>query len=152
MVSETRISSRANLQNTLSDHGIGLLIHPLDIPETLLLGLLIRSQDDGNDIELEPETRAKGRAHVLESGGKTATDKLDKVVLFIVLNLLNNVLGNQVLILRHGLIKRNVLDGEIEEVGGVMDGEGNNGSAIIGEDGRDTEEESLYDEFMSIEG
>lgn len=42
-----------------------------------------------------------------------------------------------------------MLDGEIEEVGGVMDGESNNGSAIIGEDGRDTKEEGLIgDEYL----
>lgn len=36
-----------------------------------------------------------------------------------------------------------MLDGEIVEVDGVMDSEGNDSSVIIGEDGRDTEVEGL---------
>lgn len=104
---------------------------------------MVRSKDDGDNIELEPETRAQGRAHVLERDGETSSNELDKVLMLISLNLGDDVVGDEVLALTHVLIERDVLDGEVVEVDGVMDGEGNDSSVVIGEDGRDTEVEGL---------
>lgn len=104
---------------------------------------MVGSKDDGDNIELEPETRAERRAHVLERDGETSSDELDKVLMLISLDLGNDVVGDKVLTLTHVLIERDVLDGEIIEVDGVMDCEGNNGSVVIGEDGRDTEVQGL---------
>jgi hypothetical protein len=135
--------SRVDLQDTLAGHRVGLLIDTLDIPEVLLLGLVVGSKDDGDNIELEPETGAQRRAHVLERDGETSSNELDKVLMLISLDLGNDVVGDEVLALTHVLIERDVLDGEVVEVDGVMDSEGNDSSVVIGEDGRDTEVEGL---------
>lgn len=44
-----------DLQDALSDHGVGLLIDTLDIPEALFLGFRVGSEDNRDDVELEPE-------------------------------------------------------------------------------------------------
>lgn len=104
---------------------------------------MVGSKDDGDNIKFEPKTGAQRRAHVLERDGETSSDELDKVLMLISLDLGDDVVGDEVLALTHVLIERDVLDGEVVEVDGVMDSEGNDGSVVIGEDGRDTEVEGL---------
>jgi len=66
-----------DLHDALAGHGIGLLIDTLDIPERRsLVCLVIRAHHNRDDIELQPESRAKCGAHVLDSGGKTSADEL----------------------------------------------------------------------------
>src|SRR6187551_3230599 len=86
--------SRGGSHDAFAGHGIGLLIHPLDIPETLVLVLVIWTHHNGNNIDIQPQTRAQRGAHVLECGRKTGTDELGKVLVLVALNLLNDIVGN----------------------------------------------------------
>ena len=130
-------------QNTLAGHGIGLFIDALDIPEVLLLGLMVRSKDHGDNIQIQPETRAQRRAHILERDRETGSNELDKVVMLVSLDLSDDVIRNEILSLTHLLIERDVLDREVIEIDSVVNGKRNNGSMVIGEDGRDTEVQGL---------
>jgi hypothetical protein len=121
-----------------------LFVDPLDVPEALLLVLVIRSHDDGDNVEFEPETRAQIRAHVLERRGETGSNELGKVVVLIVRKGLDDIVCNEILAHSEGIVEHNMLDGEVNEVNRVVDGEGDDCSVIIGEDCRDTDVDSLW--------
>lgn len=105
--------------------------------------LIVGAQDHGDNIEIEPKTRAEAGAHVLESCRQTGTDELGEVLVFVVFEGRDDVVGDDVLAHAQGIVEYNVLDGEINEVGSVVDGEGHDGSVVIGEDGRDSTVEGL---------
>ena len=65
-----------DLHDALSSHGISLFVDSLHIPKGLLLVLIIWTHNDGHNVQLKPEPRAKGWAHVLERRGETSTDEL----------------------------------------------------------------------------
>ena len=107
--------------------------------------LIIRAQHDWHNVQLQPEPRAESRAHVLERGRQTSANELREVFVLIFLNLFNDVVRNQIGTHAHGIVENNVLDGEIDEVDRVMDGECDDSGVIISEHGRDTQEEGLFD-------
>lgn len=132
-----------HLQNTLSGHGICLLIDALDIPEVLLLGFVVGSEHNRYNIEVKPQAGAQRRTHVLERDGETSSNELDEVLMLISLNLVDDVISNEILALTHILIEGDVLDGEIIEIDGVVDSKCNHGGMVIGENGRDSKVQSL---------
>jgi hypothetical protein len=134
---------RGDSHDALAGHGVGLLIHPLDIPEALVLVLVIWTHHNGDDVHVQPQPRAERGAHILECGRKAGTDELGKVLMLVALDLLNDVVGNEVGAHLHGIVKQDVLDREIEQVRSVVDSKRDNGSVVVGEDSRDTDIESL---------
>lgn len=139
-----------NLHDALSCHRIGLFIDPLDIPERLLLVLVIRAHHNGHNIELEPKTRAQAGAHVLERRGKTGTNELGEVLMLVLLNLGDDIVGNEVFAHAHSIVENNALDREVNEVDGVVDGQGDDSGVVIGEDGRDTQIERLHTVKLAV--
>ena len=129
--------------NAFPCHGIGLLIDALDIPEGLFLVFVIRAHHDGDNVQLEPQARAQGRAHVLERGREASADKLGEVLVLVLLDLADHVVGDEVGAHLHGIVEDDVLDREVDQVHGVVDGQGDDSSVVIGEDSRDTQVESL---------
>jgi hypothetical protein len=120
-----------------------LLINALDVPEVLLLGFVVGSEHNRYNIEVKPKTGAQRRAHILQSDGETSSNELDKVLMLISLNLIDDVIGNEILALAHILIEGDVLDGEIIEIDGVVDSKRNHGGMVVGENGRDSQIQSL---------
>ena len=107
----------------------------LDVPEALLLVTVIQIHDDGDNVELEPQAGAQGRAYVRERGGKPCTDKLGEVIVFIQLDSLNDVVGDEILPFAKGVIDCDVFNGEVNQVNHVVNGERDDGSVGISEDG-----------------
>lgn len=102
-----------NLHDALTSHGIGLFIHTLDIPERLLLVLVIGTHDDRNDIKLQPKTGAECWAHVLERRWETGTNEFGKVLVLVLLHLGDDMVSDQIGAHSHGIVEHNVLDREI---------------------------------------
>lgn len=138
-----------NLQNTLAGHGICLLINALDVPEVLLLGFVVGSEHNRYNIEVKPKAGAQRRTHVLEGDGETSSNELDKVLMLISLNLVDDVISNEILALTHILVEGDMLDGEIIEIDGVVDSKCNHGGMVIGENGRDSKVQSLRLSYVS---
>lgn len=126
------------LHDALAGHGIGLLVNALDVPEALLLVLIVRAQDNGDDVELEPKTGAQSLAHVLEGHGQTGANELGKVGMLIVFKSIDDIVGNGIVAGLGAIVKVDMLDCEVQKVDSVMDRKGNHSSVGVGENGRDT--------------
>ena len=132
-----------DLHNTLACHGIGLLVDALDVPEGLLLVLVVWAHDDGHNVQLEPEAGTQGGAHVLERGGEAGADEFGEVLVLVLFDLGDDIVGDEVGAHLHGVVEHDVLDREVDQVHGVVDGQGHHGGVVIGEDGRDAQVERL---------
>lgn len=130
---------KKDLHDALSGHRVCLFIDALDIPERDFLVFIVGTDGDRDYVELKPKARAQGGAHVLESGGETSTNKLGKVLRLVLLGSRDDVVGDNILSHLQGIIKNKVLDREVDQVGRIMDGHGNNRRVVVGEDSRDTQ-------------
>ena len=132
-----------NLHDALAGHGVGLLIHSLDIPEALVLVLIVGSHHNRNNVDVKPQTGAQRGAHVLERGGETSTDEFGEVFVLVALDLLNDIVGNKVVAHAHSIVELDVLHREVEQIRGVVDRKRDDGSVVVGEDSRNTKVQSL---------
>ena len=129
----------SEVEDALAGHRVSLLVDALDVPEAGLLLLLVGAHDNGDDIQLEPETRAERRAHVLERGGQAGTDELGVVFVLVALDCLNDIVGNAIIAGAALFVKHEMLDGEVDEVDRVMDGESHDGRVVVGKNGRNAD-------------
>lgn len=97
-----------DLREALAAHGVGLLVDVLGLPKLSCLGT--GRNDDGDDVGLKPQARAQGWAHLLELGGQASSDELDKVLMFVLLDHRDDVVGNGVLLVRAVLVDVEVVD------------------------------------------
>jgi len=105
--------------------------------------LVVRAHHDGHNVELEPQAGAQGWAHVLERGGQTSTDELGEILVLVLLDLGNDMVGDEVGAHLHGVVEDDVLDLEVDQVDSVVDGQGHHSRVVISENGRDTQIERL---------
>lgn len=73
----------------------------------------------------------------MQSGRQPGTNELAEVLMLVILDLGDDVVGDRVVAKFHDIVKDNVLDREVDQVSRIMDGQGDDGSVILGEDGRD---------------
>jgi len=66
----------------------------------------------------------------------------------ILLDLANDIVGDQVGSHLHGVIEDNVLDREIDKIRRVMNSDSHHRGMVVGKDGRDTKIERLSCKFM----
>ncbi|CCF33358.1 hypothetical protein CH063_05563, partial [Colletotrichum higginsianum] len=132
-----------NLHDALASHRIGLLVHSLDVPEALLLVLVVGAQDNGDDVKIEPKTRAQRLAHVLEGHGQTSTNELGEVCMLVIFERTDDVVSNGIVARLGGIVEVDVLDSEVNQVDRVVDCKGHDSCVGVGEDGRNSAVESL---------
>lgn len=70
--------------------------------------------------------------------------------MLILLDLSNDIVGDHVASHIHRIIEDNVLDREVDEIGGVMNGDGHHGGMVVGKDGRNTKIERLSFKVMLV--
>lgn len=70
--------------------------------------------------------------------------------MLVCLDLIDDVISNEILSLAHLFIERDMLDGEVIEIDGIVNRKGNDGSVIISKDGGDTEVQSLSLSDVSV--
>lgn len=122
------------LHDAFTSHAVSLFVDALHIPEALLLVLIIGPYDDGDDVEVHPQARAQGWAHVLDGGRKASTNELGKVLVLISGDLGDDVFGNEVVAHLHCIVECDVLDGEVQEIDSIMNSQGYSSGMVIGED------------------
>jgi hypothetical protein len=141
---------KVDVHDTLASHRVSLLIHSLDVEKGLLsLMVVIRAQNDGNNVKLQPEARAQLRCHILESSRQTSADEFGEVLILVSLDLVDHKVGDQVLALLDGVVERDVLDKEVDQVDRVMDGQGYDSGVIVGEDSGNTDVKCLRDGVLA---
>ena len=70
--------------------------------------------------------------------------------MLVLLHFGDDIVCNEVLAHFQGVIELDVLDREVNEIDGVVDGQGYNGRVFIREDGRDTEVERLWNMHLLV--
>lgn len=133
--------------DALAGHGVGLLVDALNIPEALLLVLVVRAHDNGDNVQLKPESRAERRAHVLERGGQSSPDELGEVLVLVLLDLVDDEVGNEIMTRLQAIVQHNVPNGEVNQVDSVVNGQSDHSCMVVREDSGDTKVERLYKAF-----
>jgi hypothetical protein len=136
-------SEMGHLHDALAGHRICLLVDTLDVPEALLLVVVIGSHDDGHNVELQPQARTQRRAHVLERGRQASTNEFGEVGVLVVLHRLDDVVGDDILTHAESIVEDDMLDRKVEQIHGVVNGEGYNRGVVVREDGGNTKVERL---------
>lgn len=71
--------------------------------------------------------------------------------MLVLLDFGDDIVRNEILAHFQGVIELNVLDREVNQVDGVVDGQSHNGRMVIREDGRNTEVKRLLGHPMSVQ-
>ena len=128
---------------TLARHGVGLLVDEAVVPGVALVLLAVGPHADRHDVELHPQPRAQRRAHLPEVPGQARADELGQVVVLVLAHGGDDVVGDEVAACAHPFVELEMLDGEVDEIDCVVDGEADYGGVVFGEDDRDAEVKGL---------